>query len=247
MIFGGKVKVLTTCQSCNQQLRIITLEDTEHPCCVGDVDPWVNHTVQGWLSAIMADDQEAARLTANEIYSRTPTATMLEHALAYAEDNWPVFPLRGPGVRCDGGNTCTEKGICQCPKKPATKTGLYAATLDPAKITKWWKAHPNSNIGLPTGNRFDAIDIDPGGIVGFQKWLAQGRLPDIHGIAATGSGGMHVLIEARGSKNHRNMDGYPIDYRGVGGYVVAPHSRLNEDYIWSWMVRPSPTITGLEF
>src|SRR5215213_11301743 len=55
-----------------------------------------------------------------------------EAALAYGKLGRAVFP-------------------CQArQKEPATKRGFYDATLNPATVTRWWKAQ-DYNIGIRTG------------------------------------------------------------------------------------------------
>ena len=68
---------------------------------------------------------------------------LLAAALWYAEQGMPVFP-------------CAVGG-----KRPLTKHGLHDATTDLEQIRRWWTSVPQANIGLPTGHRYDVIDIDP--------------------------------------------------------------------------------------
>jgi hypothetical protein len=68
--------------------------------------------------------------------------TMLESALRYAEQGYPVFP-------CAPGR-----------KQPLTPNGLLDATTDLDQIEAWWTATPNANIGLVT-NGLLVIDVDP--------------------------------------------------------------------------------------
>ena len=145
-------------------------------------------------------------------------------ALYYAQHyGWPVFPLV-PGD-----------------KRPLTKNGFYDATTDAEQIKKWWTANPDANIGLPTGIAFDVIDVDlPDGPESLKQMT---KLPDIHGRVRTASRGLHLLIEPTGEGNTAGL--VPgIDMRGKGGYVVAPPSwRGNPGERWTWLSKPSPTIT----
>ncbi len=119
-------------------------------------------------------------------------------------------------------------------------------------MQEWWAKGRNCNIGLPTGQWFDVIDIDPknGGIQSFLTLLPKGVLPQVHGIACTASGGIHLYVKATGKGNLEGMGkvgGKPrwpgIDYRGVGGYVVAPPSWLgNRASSYTWLAAPSPEI-----
>src|SRR6516162_3950542 len=74
----------------------------------------------------------------------TPRNVLLASALKYATVlHWPVFPLK-PRT-----------------KEPATAHGFKDATTDPEQIRRWWKQHPDYNIGTPTGLIFFTLDVDP--------------------------------------------------------------------------------------
>jgi len=38
--------------------------------------------------------------------------------------------------------------------------GVKDATTNRARILAWWTRHPQANIGLATGHRFDVLDVD---------------------------------------------------------------------------------------
>jgi hypothetical protein len=115
-----------------------------------------------------------------------------------------------------------------------------------ARIGKWWMRHPSHNIGVSTGLAFDVIDVDPrnGGVDSFLELLQTGDLPEVHGIAVTASGGMHLYVKPRNTRCFPGLrEG--IDYKARGGYVVAPPSTLGQrgrDY--TWLVVPSPALKG---
>ena len=162
-------------------------------------------------------------------------------ALWYARRGWPVFPLR-PGD-----------------KRPLTDHGLHDATIDQDQIRAWWKAVPLANVGVATGHAFDVIDVDwstkenhPSGAVWLWPELRDsGLLPDVHGIAMTPRSGLHVFVAPTGDGNlagkWSGQEFGGIDYRGTGGYIVAPPSRMPVHGAvrhWTWHVRPSPRITN---
>ncbi|PJE23616.1 MAG: hypothetical protein CK431_10190 [Mycobacterium sp.] len=149
-------------------------------------------------------------------------------ALWYVERyRWPVFPLR-PRT-----------------KVPATPHGFKDATLDVDRIRRYWTAVPDANIGIPTGIAFDVIDVDqPDGPAQWAVMRDVAGAPDIHGQASTANGGIHVLIRPTGRGNGARIRP-GIDYRGAGGYIVAPPSWLGERRrSWSWVVKPGPQIMG---
>lgn len=194
---------------------------------------------QAYLAAIHADDaSETARLEAqlDALDERERTRDLGRAALYYAHRwGWPVFPLV-PGD-----------------KRPLTRHGFKDATTDPQQIKAWWAETPEANIGLPTGIRFDVLDVDwltkDGRPTGAQQaWPTlrdSGVLPDIHGVAMTARGGQHIYLQPQGGGNEARKFGYGLDYRGIGGYVVAPPSRTATSR-WAWTVNPSPLLTGVE-
>jgi hypothetical protein len=225
----------TTCRDCGGTLHT-TDGDTVHPLC----NPQPTRTEQlthEWLQLIEANQEfelDCATILENRILELDNQPPRLQAAaLTYASWGWPVFPLK------------------PLSKVPATRRGFKDATLHPDQIRAWWTRQPDSNIGLPTGHAFDVIDIDPP-----QGWhsltqllseedphTGRGDLPDAHGQVATASGGAHYYVKpipGRGNTVHI-LPG--IDYRGAGGYVVAPPSTLGQPgRQWSWTTHPSPQI-----
>lgn len=246
MIFNGAIDVQSTCRDCKQQMTVVDADDTVHPTCTPKPTK-LESLAAGWLSAVLHEDADAERLTAEEIEaldSRRPN--LRRAALAYAEMGWPVFPLRSSDTVCDGGDRC--KVMCECPKKPFRKSnGFKDATTDVSQVTKWWDRNPHSNIGIATGHLFDVFDVDTqsGGLPSFLQLLDQRRVPDVHGIVCASKGGIHLYLEPKGIGNKAGfMPG--LDYRGVGGYVVAPPSTLGpRGRSWSWLVHPSPAIKAV--
>lgn len=136
-------------------------------------------------------------------------------ALYYAKHDLPVFPLLPNS------------------KAPATRQGFKDATTDLAQITRWFAVRPEPNVGVPTGVLFDVVDID--GWQGHLSITASGvTFPDLLGRVRTiKHGGWHHLVPTTGQGNRAGM--LPgVDYRGVGGYVVAPPSRIDgRRYRWA--------------
>jgi hypothetical protein len=151
----------------------------------------------------------------------SPSSTALNlraQALAYARRGWPVFPLLPQG------------------KEPRVKTGFKVATTEENAILAWWNQWPDSNIGLATGIAFDVLDID--GPEGRDALLAYFREtsgePYIHPgpVSRTGKG-VHMLFAPTGFHNGAGMLDH-VDFRGIGGYIVAPPSLhpLGHRYTW---------------
>lgn len=140
-------------------------------------------------------------------------------ALQYASIGWPVFPLLPQEKRPDGRRNVGIDNVTMAPQ------GLKNATTDAGQIERWWKASPEANIGLATGHCFDVLDID--GEEGLVTYL---ELTGEHGadernlpMVSTGSGGLHVYVLPTGH-GLRTAMWHKIDWRGAGGYVVAPPS-----------------------
>lgn len=107
--------------------------------------------------------------------------------------------------------------------------GFEDATTDEQQIRAWWGATPDANIGIATGHLVDIIDIDgPPGVISWAK--LKNTLPPILGKVDTPRpGGTHLYIAASGRGNKAKIaDG--IDYRGLGGYVVAAPSTLTQSF-----------------
>jgi hypothetical protein len=147
-------------------------------------------------------------------------------ALWYAAQGLPVFLLQPRS------------------KVPYPKShGFKDATCDAGRIRSWWRFAPDANIGIATGHRVDVIDVDgPDGNHSLAQILEE--LPDRLGWASTPRpGGRHLYVPATGRGNDAAI--LPgIDYRGLGGYVVAPPS-ATEQGTYRW-VRPLllPAVEG---
>lgn len=172
----------------------------------------------------------ADRVDTTEQQTRKPEATLHQAALWYASQGIAVFPLR-PGMKaplpsCDRCRARNCPGIEECGHDLCH--GLKGATTDPAKVADWWTRWPSANIGLPTGGRFDVVDIDghPGQQSRVAHWepvFAQIDSDALAKVLTPRPGGMHIYVPATGDGNAAGIvDG--VDYRGAGGYVLAPPS-----------------------
>jgi hypothetical protein len=217
---------------------------------------------QDLQAAMDADDPvELARiealLDAEDASTRLRLAeprALKDAALYYIRRGWPVFPCR-PGGKTPGiGNPhpegSAERKTCrgECGQDGH---GLYDATLDETKIWEWWTQNPEFNIGLPTGLAFDVIDID--GHQGMEslrqfmrtvvpdtpehKWTnTDDVLPKIGSVLTPRHPGTHRYVKPTGAGNKAAMGKKlpGIDYRGAGGYVLAPPSRTEHGmYVWA--------------
>lgn len=235
--------VFSTCRDCGGLLHV-TGSNTVHPECTPKPTKAQRLALE-WVAAAEAGDtdrEHQLHTRIDQLDSQPPR--LLDAALIYAEYGWPVFPL-WPKSHKIGVDRQTGENILANGKTPATNHGFKDATNNQDRIRRWWDKHPHCNIGLPTGHAFDIVDIDvPDGAFTYHQLLEADALPDSHGMVATASGGIHHYIPAASGGNLAGV--LPgVDYRGAGGYCVAPPSTLGEHgRAWSWTVHPSPVLTG---
>jgi len=155
--------------------------------------------------------------------TETSSLPLVEYALSYARNNWPVFPLHG-----------------KIPFK--SSRGYKDATTDEQRILAWWSQHPTANIGLATGERSGVIvlDIDvPEGHFSLKELQSSyAPLPNTR-RSRTGNKGLHFFFQyPNDGKVYKNAVGLEgkigVDVRATGGYVVLPPSKLygRLSYIW---------------
>ena len=143
---------------------------------------------------------------------------MLTAALEYAEDGWPVFPVRHD-------------------KTPYTPNGVLDATTDRKKIRKWWEKYPGANIAVNCGEAgLLVLDYDPGSDIDNTR-AAVGDLPDTQLVARTPRGGAHHYYELDESDPPVSISSGRIaphvDVRSFHGYVLLPPSRTADgEYTW---------------
>jgi hypothetical protein len=116
--------------------------------------------------------------------------------------------------------------------------GLYDAGVDLDIIRGWWTAKPEANIGLPTGHAFDVLDIDgEAGWSTIAHAVAKNGCLSSSPVSITGSGGGHDLFLPTGCKNRAGF--LPkLDWRGAGGYIIAPPSIHSNGTRYEWALSP---------
>lgn len=159
--------------------------------------------------------------------------TLADVAIGYAGRGWPVFPLE-PGAKRPAGRLVPH--------------GLKQATADPGQIRAWWQAEPRANIGLVTGVGFDALDLDGAVAEAELDRAFAGRPYDDEGLTddvligptVRTPRGYHLYVAPTGYGNRAGI--LPgVDWRGQGGYVVAPGSVLAGDARrWEWELPDDP-------
>lgn len=160
------------------------------------------HGPSPWVSTAF---REAAR-----------TGDLPSAALRLALAHVPVFP-------------CAPGG-----KQPLTAHGFQSATTDSRQVQRWWMRAPDANIGIPTGRPSGLVVVDVDvhrsgdGFRNFARVTEMGLTERWAWIVRTPSGGMHAYFAAMPGGEQRcwSIPSRHIDFRGDGGYVVAPPSMV---------------------
>ncbi|MDJ1372422.1 bifunctional DNA primase/polymerase [Gulosibacter molinativorax] len=151
-----------------------------------------------------------------DLFSEVGRMSLPEAAARFAAAGVPVFP-------CVPGE-----------KRPLVRRGFHDATADPAQVSEWWRRWPAANIGIPTGvaSGVEAVDVDVHSTgTGFPAFRAAHREGLAAGWAAlvrTPSGGLHAYYPADPGRSQSSWQapGSHVDFRGDGGYIIAPPSRV---------------------
>lgn len=166
---------------------------------------------------------------------------IVDAALSYAADGWPVLALYRP---LDGVCTCTTGADCKSPGKHPREDlcphGAKDATTDPRVIVGW---PDDINIGVALGAAAGgamAFDVD---ITEVARALLHPNLglSDHTGVVATGRPGAHVWFWCKGpttSFNLRTSGNIRLgEVRGDGLYVVVPPSLAATGRNYRWQGR----------
>lgn len=145
------------------------------------------------------------------------TWPLIKAAKAFAAAGVPVFP-------------CAPLG-----KRPLVRDGqgFRDATTDLTQIAAWWSRAPEANIGIPTGaaSGVVVVDVDMHGPVnGYRQFSRADRADLVDGwelLVRSPSGGTHAYYPATPGVEQRSWQAgrAGIDFRGDGGYIIAPPSR----------------------
>jgi hypothetical protein len=158
------------------------------------------------------------------------------HPLPHHGDLQPVGGDQPPALGT--GCSCRDPGCGQPAKHPLGSLvphGVKDATTNRARILAWWTRHPHANIGLACGHHFDVLDVDgPTGAQAIRSLAAEHGLESSGPLVRTGGGGWHYYLAPTGLGNVHPVDLAHVDWRGRGGYVVAPPSRHATGHPYQW-------------
>lgn len=144
---------------------------------------------------------------------RAPSLAFAAGALAAA--GVPVFP-------------CLVEG-----KRPLTRRGFLDASSDPEQVAAWWSRTPDANISIPTGAASGVVVVDVDvhgphdGRAAFERASEAGLVDGAGLLVRTPTGGAHVYFPATQGREQRSWQAADVgvDFRGDGGYIIAPPSR----------------------
>jgi hypothetical protein len=165
------------------------------------------------------------------MFEESSAPGLLVAALSYARAGLAVLPLHTP--QPTGRCSCRRADCERVGKHPRLPHGLTQASTDPGQLRAWWTRWPGANLGLRTGGLADVCDIDSDAGRDALLNLLGPQMP--HGpLVRTGSGGWHLYLAATG---HGNRVGLlpDVDWRGAGGYVVAPPSLHACGHRYRWI------------
>jgi hypothetical protein len=184
-----------------------------------------------------------------------PRWQLRDAAVDYASRGIPVLPLHYPVPHRNGFQpvpgdpqsvvartrcSCRDPSCGQPGKHPLGSLvphGVNDATTNRARILAWWTRQPHANIGLACGHRFDVLDVDgPGGAQAIRDLAATHGFQSSGPLVRTGGGGWHFYLAPTGLGNVQPRDLAHVDWRGRGGYVVAPPSRHASGHSYRWAV-----------
>lgn len=161
--------------------------------------------------------QRPSRWAASAISNASKAPDLPTAATTLARAGIPVFP-------CTAGD-----------KQPLTAHGFHSATTDMGQVRRWWMRMPEANIGIPTGSPSGLVVVDVDvhrtgdGFRAFSTAMESGFTQRWAWMVRTPSGGMHAYFAATPGIEQRNwsLPSRHVDFRGDGGYVVAPPSRID--------------------
>lgn len=259
-LFNGGLAVNSTCADCGTAMIVTDADQTVHPTCQPKT-----HALKGislaWLEAILEGDAEQARGIVEEIDQTEEVINLPLAAARYASWSWPVFPLgrqsKAPAIPKDKGGKGFKDANCDIDRITRYWNRHRDHNIGLATGQRF------DVVDVDTKDKDG--NTSPEGVRSFLDLLDAKRLPQCHGVLITPSGGLHLYVKPTGkgnlaSANRKNdtpeqlaRSGFErrtpcvmppgIDYRGKGGYVVAPPSTIGPTWRgYHWLFPPSPEL-----
>lgn len=151
-----------------------------------------------------------------DLFTEVGGMPLPEAAARFAAAGVPVFP-------CVPGE-----------KRPLVPRGFHDATADPVQVAGWWSRWPFANIGIPTGavSGVEVVDVDVHangtGFPAFREAHRHGHAAGWAALVRTPSGGLHAYYPADPGRVQSSWQAARahVDFRGDGGYIIAPPSTV---------------------
>lgn len=148
-----------------------------------------------------------------DVFAEVNGMTLADAAARFAAAGMPVFP-------CVPGE-----------KRPLVRRGFHDASTDPPQVAAWWSRWPAANIGIPTGaaSGVEVVDVDVHqtgtGFPAFRAAHREGYAAGWAALVRTPSGGLHAYYPGCVQSSWQAARAH-IDFRGDGGYIIAPPSQV---------------------
>lgn len=145
----------------------------------------------------------------------------LDAALSYLARGWAVLPM-------------SRKS-----KKPIIKWKEFQTRRPTeAEVRGWWQAFPRANVGIITGAISGIAVLDEDGEeddpeAGARSIAEQGGVPDTL-RSRTRKGFHHLFLHPGGDVRNFVRDFPGLDFRGDGGYIIAPPSVHETGHVYAW-------------
>lgn len=139
-----------------------------------------------------------------------------EAALKYLQLGWSVIPMNAQS------------------KRPYVKWKEFQSRLATlAELENWWRKWPEANVGVITGALSNLCVLDQDEDSGAQEIEARGGLPET--LTNQTRSGFHYLFEYPDFEVRNWVKELPgLDFRGEGGYFVAPPSVHASGHFYDW-------------
>lgn len=146
---------------------------------------------------------------------------ILEHTKLYAGMGWRIFPCKSND------------------KTPMIKNWQSRASNDSAIIKSWWQRWPDANIAICTGGGLEVLDVDYDGNGHFsmRELREHYDFPTVPTVE-TSNGCHHYFINSGKDIGNKVKFLNGLDWRGKGGYIIAPPSIHPSGSKYIWSIRP---------